>query len=160
MLLNEVFDNPTKWDVKDSGPKRASFEFIIDDNVYVVEINRSIVSLQEIQVYDVNFAIKINGSEATFDLTNTGNQYTVFSTVMDIIKDFTSKNEVGALFFNAKEQSRISLYTKMISLFKRIGFPANTIKKNWKNLHYFIVATDDNTLELIVDRLSMLRHLE
>ena len=162
MLITELFDNPAQWTLDTSDRRSSNFAFTIDEINYDVDITRSPASYDDVGVYSVNFSIVDSRGANNFDITNTGNQYEVFATVKDIVKDFASKNNMGAIFFSstAAETSRISLYTKMLPVLNRIGFPSSTIKTNHRNSHYFIAATDNDTLDFATRRLSMLRSLK
>ena len=56
-------------------------------------------------------------SEKTFNITGTGQEYAVFSTVIDIMKDYQSSANVDWWAFTAKEPSRKKLYDRMIKRF-------------------------------------------
>ena len=89
--------------------------------------------------YEVAFLIEYNkpikrGSkihkvkQRSFNITGTGNQYLVFTTVMKIIEDFLGKVKPTSLEWSADkdEDSRISLYgsmlTRLESRINRIGY--------------------------------------
>ena len=161
MLINELFDNPAEWVLDTSDRRSSNFTFTIDEVNYDVDITRNPASYEDVGLYSVNFSVVDPGGATNFDLTNTGNQYEVFATVKDIVKDFASKNNMNALFFSssANDTSRISLYTKLLPLFNRIGFPESTIKTNHRNSHYFIAAQNKDILDFSTRRLSQLRSL-
>lgn len=161
MLITELFDNPAQWALDTSDRRSSNFTFSIDEINYDVDISRSAASYEDFGVYSINFSIVDSRGANNFDITNTGNQYEVFATVKDIIIDFASNHNMDALFFSspAAETSRISLYTKMLPVLKRIGYPSNTIKTNHRNSHYFIAAIDKDGLDFATRRLSMLRSL-
>jgi hypothetical protein len=52
-----------------------------------------------------------------FGITNTGSAGPVYSTVLEIIHDFRSKNPTIDLLFSTKEPSRIKLYNRMIKTY-------------------------------------------
>jgi len=56
-----------------------------------------------------------------YGITGTGNELQVFSTVLDVMKDFADRHSPGAFGFSAHESSRIKLYNKIMSRFSRNG---------------------------------------
>ena len=161
MLITELFDNPAEWILDMEDHRSANYTFSIDEINYDVDFSRSPARLDNLEIYNVNFSIVESTGANNFDIANTGNQYEVFATVMEIMKDFIKDRNVNAVVFSAaaSEPSRISLYTKMMPKLKRIGMPNGTIKTNHRNTHYFIAATDKDALVLATGRISMLKGL-
>ena len=56
-----------------------------------------------------------------YGITGTGNELQVFSTVLDVMKDFAAQHSPGAFGFSAHEPSRIRLYNKIMSRFSKNG---------------------------------------
>ena len=161
MLITELFDNPAEWILDMEDRRNANYTFSIDEINYDVDFSRSPARQDNLEIYNVNFSIVESTGANNFDIANTGNQYEVFATVKDIMKDFIRARSVGVIVFSAaaREPSRISLYTKMMPMLKRIGLPESIIKTNHINTHYFIAARDKDALALATQRLSMLKGL-
>ena len=156
MLLNELFDNPTEWKYYNVSEYGAAAAFRIADNRYTV----TIVEWDD-NVYEITFSIADVVNQSKYDrhgITNTGNQYTVFSTVKDILKDFMSKHKTLALVFTAKEKSRASLYAKMVPLFKSVGLPESSTIDN-EGIITFVVAEDEGMLEDVMRAIKNLHDI-
>jgi len=69
-------------------------------------------SYVEFSMYDSSSPYK-SVQYGTQEVTGTGNEYLVFSTVLDIIKSYIGKSNADYLFFQAKEPSRIKLYDRL-----------------------------------------------
>ena len=156
MLLNELFDNPVEWKYYNVSESGAAAAFVIGDNRYIVTINE-----YDYTVYNIIFEIANVNDQTKYDshgITNTGNQYAVFSTVKDILKDFMSKHKTLALVFTAKEKSRASLYAKMVPLFKSVGLPESSTIDN-EGIITFVVAEDEGMLEDVMRAIKNLHDI-
>ena len=162
MLITELFDNPAEWILDTSDRRSANYTFSIDEINYDVDFSRSPARQDNLEIYNVNFSIVESTGANNFDISNTGNQYEVFATVSEIMKDFIIDRNVSAICFSAaaSEPSRISLYTKIMPVLKRIGMPKSIIKTNHRNTHYFIAARDAEALDYATRRLSTLKGLK
>lgn len=116
-------------------------------------------------MYTLEFHIQnYRGSrESGWDVMGTGNQFTVFSTVVSIIEnEILSRNSLfrfPIFEFSAKEKSRIKLYNMFV---KRLG-------SKFKNVHYlgnifyeghqhYIFVQDDILMEDLVDEKILISH--
>ncbi len=105
------------------------------------------------EVVEVSFTV-----DGTFELSNGGDQYKVFSTVIDIIKDFDYAYGPKYLTFSAKENSRRSLYKKMAArLASSTGYQVGTVKDlPPESLKYvssgnFVLVNDSSIDEAVLD---------
>jgi hypothetical protein len=57
--------------------------------------------------------------DSAFKISGTGDQFRVFATVQDIVKDFITKNKPNAIEFSATELSRRRLYSTFIANFEK-----------------------------------------
>lgn len=115
-FIAEAFDTaPAKWKKVSNG----LYYFQIDDAIYDVEF------LNADNTIGVTFSIDLGPeTHKIYNLTGTGNQFKVLSTVMDIIrayinenKELFNKEEKGMIFFSSKGKSRTGVYTRMIKRF-------------------------------------------
>lgn len=140
MRLYELFDNPEGWTTRSVG-ETLYHSFIIDDIEYVVRIERDtkFPRLKLDSAYAVVFGIKGQDQYGLdYSITRTGNQYKVFSTVIEIIRSFVSDKSPSVLRFVAEERSRQKLYNRMVrSLSSSLGFEY-TIKREGNSLVYFL----------------------
>ncbi len=69
------------------------------------------ISKDRVTGWDINFDI-----DSKVDVTGGGEAFTIFSTVVEIAKDFVAKNKPKVIIFNAdkSDQSRVNLYTAMV----------------------------------------------
>jgi hypothetical protein len=60
---------------------------------------------------------------SSWDVTNTGNAFEVFSKVIHLLVQWLSFNKApDYISFEAKEPSRVKLYRRMIPLIRKIGY--------------------------------------
>lgn len=108
--VNELFDNPLPYTLKPNDPDIRDgdvvFDYIgkftINDHDYTVIFSR-ITNYWDIGFHMDNIWIE----------TNTGNEFAVFSTVVDMIKRFIDIENPKIFKFSAGGHSRIKLYTAM-----------------------------------------------
>jgi hypothetical protein len=110
--LNEVFDQPYPWTWTLGGKNKGLW--VAEFNDVDVSINLSDAGLWEM-------AFGRNGSQ---EVTGEGDQFKIFSTVIDIAKDFIKLNSPRVLKFsaekedlNTKSTSRTKLYSAMVRRF-------------------------------------------
>ena len=123
--LNEVLNNPYEWefDAENSGHDRVLYKFTtkpgLQYKVYMVSRNR--------RGWELTFNIDFNyirdklgrSVDAAFKISGTGDQFRVFATVQDIVKDFITKKKPNAIEFSASEPSRQRLYSTFIANFEK-----------------------------------------
>ena len=114
--LNELFDKQYNWKWKiEPDPMDAT--------------SRADFRTHDGQLVAVGFDLQ-NGNASVdfaknfaFDATNEGDQFRIFATVMDVIRDYAEKIDLKTLTFSAEKDprtnsiSRIKLYKRMVSKF-------------------------------------------
>lgn len=114
--ITELLDNPLDWRSYGFGSNEFNADFELDSGLtYVftalVEttpppfIAKMVDPTADIWV--VQFDTE-DGSD--FEITGTGQQFTVFATIADILKMFIFRRKPDVFYFSAKENSRIKLY--------------------------------------------------
>lgn len=123
MLLTELFDKPTNYNQTESSNFKDSYKFEtksgqkIEMNVYKPETFRQAgIDLEE---GGLGFDFKNMSEGGTEEITGTGDEIEIFSTVLDIIKKSIKKHDPTLIAFGAHEKSRQSLYDKMIKFMQR-----------------------------------------
>ena len=137
-FITELFDQPVEYDLFpiqiDRNKLFIKGLFIIDNIHYIVEIDGRIrraltgrydelfdqygINAESI-IADISFAIKADHLSLNYYISNTGNQYKVFSTVIKIIEDVCQQHKnIKVITFDANnEKSRYKLYKRMARYF-------------------------------------------
>lgn len=80
--------------------------------------------------------------DESYQLTNKGDQFIVFATVVNAIKEYDERYAPKYLIFSAKEANRKSLYTQMVKrLAPTIGYSIGTIEDLPQDVHDNISLT-------------------
>jgi hypothetical protein len=107
--LNEVFDKPLKWKLENSNQIQTSYTFITSKGKkYGVLFTK-----QGGNNFECDFSTTDNHGIATIELTKSGKEFEVYSTVIDIIKDFKKQYPEAKIIFSAEGHSRNKLYDIM-----------------------------------------------
>ena len=136
--ITELMDKPLDWKmyVDQSNEFKADFE-LNDDLTYIfsaiVEIHTPPFIINMVDPTANIWVIEFSIEDGSFELTGTGNQFTVFATVADILKMFIFRRKPEIFYFSAKEDSRIRLYNVF----------AKKIAKNFKYNLYTVFAGDE-----------------
>lgn len=142
MRLFELFDKKAKWswvrmnDVSGKAIISANgqnYSVIVEEddaNHLVTGLERKhrevpkwlnmLASDYEQHLVNVQFELEDDPNEKgknTYGITKTGNEFLVFATVMDIMKDYKSNFNVEWWTFTATEPSRRKLYDRMATRF-------------------------------------------
>lgn len=118
--LFETLDSivPFTWVYQDEQTWKAIFS--INDLKYAVVIGQD---EENSVVWDVTFFLinRPDNIKNIYDLTGTGNAFLVLSTVVDILKEFVTKNKdaVYKIIFTAKEPSRQRVYDRMVRILSK-----------------------------------------
>lgn len=116
--LTEVFDNPVKyrWQYKDEDEWMAQFQ--IDGNKYSAGLIRSkMPKNRHKDWWELMFDVETKDSIfATNSISKTGNEFIVFATVFDILKEWMKSNTDATFYFTAKEKTRKKLYDRFAKL--------------------------------------------
>jgi hypothetical protein len=123
--LNELLKEPVEWEWDNTGPSRATAHFQVGEYPY-----RWSATLDDAALKSWIIMFKVDGTKVKsheYSILGIGNAPTVFSTVVDILVDFTNqyKGMVDRLVFSADETSRKKLYRHII---KRV-FPGSEIEE-------------------------------
>jgi len=118
-FLNELFQQGKKnWEWKFRGSEEARASFTVGDRTYHWQ---AFSRKPNSKKWEVQFMMDRKDTDPQYmdiwGTTGTGNSAEVLSTAVDIIREFLQKyglDKVEEITFNAKEDSRIGLYAKMI----------------------------------------------
>jgi len=124
--LNEVLNNPYKWELVKKSMRNIQYRFTTDSGIeYNVELDR----LGENLDWDLYFSISATSrkeldkdKDDVFKISGTGDQFRVFATVQDIVKDFITKKKPNVIEFSAAdptEPSRRRLYSAFTANFEK-----------------------------------------
>lgn len=137
MLLNELFDKPLpyKWSVKRNRVWYGTFE--IGEMPYLVRFydmyddGKVEVSFRSERKIDLN-------ARKEDKLLGTGNEFVIFSTIVNMIREYISSNpKCSVIWFsgNNSEPSRIKLYNRLCKVF---GNQECKIDNDGIATHYYI----------------------
>lgn len=90
--------------------------------------------------WDVSFSLGTEKTGSTFGISKTGNEFEVFATVKDILKEFISRYDPQYIKFTADEPSRIKLYGTMLKKFTPPNFNFQNNKDHETGGREFILA--------------------
>lgn len=110
MKLTELFDTPTPaiW----KSPNVAYFN--VDGVEYGLQVESRMLPTDEGEdCWLFDFFARINGAPK-WNNTDTGNQYTVYSTVIGLMKQYMEKNGVRPFYMETNDAGRNSLYKRML----------------------------------------------
>lgn len=119
-FVTELFEPGKKnWQWKFRGSEEAAATFHAGDREYIWQALRATAKSK---AWEIQFRLIRNPDQDPdnldlFGTTGTGNSPEVFSTAVDITRAFLQEyglDQVEEIFFNAKEDSRIGLYARMI----------------------------------------------
>jgi len=109
MNLTELFNTNIPWNWETQTDEDWVARFRIDDVEYVVRIE----ARGQYGNWVVEFENKSVPQDKKFSVTGQGNSEKVFSTVANIMKNFTRRNDVYTMTFIAEEPNRARLYKRM-----------------------------------------------
>lgn len=112
MRLFELFDKVADWKYTKKGQLTVA-EFDTGNNTYEVDFDAYSEPVK------VLFTLK--GHNDSTGITDTGDQYIVFSTVLAVVQDYITTNNPDSFRFSAEEPSRIKLYDRIIKRLNRNG---------------------------------------
>jgi len=124
MLLIEVFNQHYKWKWKENNDKVVKAMFYTNDNTLYYFVAAIMNTDNDIPTWDVEFARMEEGKYNQinrYDITKTGDQYRILSTIIDITKQFIKEHNVVCMYLSAEEPSRMKLYKRMVK----------TLLSNW-----------------------------
>jgi hypothetical protein len=140
--LKKEYSKGFEYNKEESGYGYHRYSFEVGDAKFIAEIaGADCPGGQNCRVHDVSFEDVTDGrfSDNRQGITGRGNVKEVFSTMVEIIKDFLSKNPNEALIFSGDEGSRDALYSRFGRSASRI-FPGYVgIVSESNDGHVFIV---------------------
>ena len=117
-FVTELFRPGKKnWDWRFRGSEEAAADFLVGDRMYLWKaFSHSNPTKWEIQFRILRDFTKDPQHLDVWGKTGTGNSAEVLSTAVDITRAFLQEygDNVQKIIFDAKENSRIALYTKMV----------------------------------------------
>ena len=149
MRLLELFDTSGKWKWVGHSDAGGGADITVGEHRYYVTMEEEDIEYLEkmhqkagggdtpewlkmlvddysASVFSVEFEFEDRGGESKADskygLTGTGNQYKVFTTVMEVMKDFRQRYDVDYWHFTADNPSRRKLYDRMADRLSRGHF--------------------------------------
>lgn len=111
--ITELFDKPARWKLAISEPDRLTYQANVGGNTLSVDF-------VERGLYDWEMNFDVNGKQ---NVTGDGNEIIIFSTVLDIMKDFDERvDDVRFITFDAAKggnlgDSRVKLYDRLVKKF-------------------------------------------
>ena len=120
MIIFELFNKIAdwKWIANDPAYVRATFK--VNDLQYAIHCIKEITYIKN-SIWDIAFGLNtFHGPK--YNITHTGNEYIVFATIVDIIKEFIVDHNPDVITFSAEEPNRLALYRRMV----------NTLLPDWK----------------------------
>ena len=113
MKLLELFNRPLEWEIKTNTGSTTVLAFVTSgNNNYEVHIDHSERPNGEIE-WSIAFG-QLSGGSAVTDITSSGNEFEVFSTVLDILTYYIDEKDPDEIVFSGKGGSRQKLYTALI----------------------------------------------
>jgi hypothetical protein len=89
--------------------------------------------------FEVEFAL-VGGDGPNVGITGTGDQFKIFATVMDVLRDFIKSQAPDRVTFEAKEKSRFDLYKALIRRFaSRMGYKLEKVDKGITGKEFSLV---------------------
>ena len=122
--INEMFDRPARWRIIEDTPSTKKYTASVNGKSLVVIIERFG------SLWEINFTV-----EGKLDVTGTGDEVLVFSTVLDIIKDFIYSETPQKIEFHSElekgnnyKDSRTKLYNRLVKKFaNQYGYDLNIL---------------------------------
>lgn len=153
MRLDELFDRKADWEVTRSGPTKYEATIDLSNRTIVF----SAVRTPDDPEWYLDFYEKTD-SGIRFDMTGSGDEFLVMSTIKEVISDFVNKCSPEKFYFTAdrNDASRVSAYGKMIKRYVPPQYKATiTQKPNSDAVYRFIKESRldelfDNTYEFQV----------
>jgi len=133
--LNELLNQPVTWEWKKKSERSWVAKFAIHETTFFVYFDGS-------DKDDVEISFTGDGRE---DITGEGNSFTVFATVSEIVRDFLKHRHPYSVNFNAKEPSRMKLYSRFASLIAK-EFNGDLSRHNGQDGKFKIYLREDGKI--------------
>lgn len=114
MLLNELLKSSYNVEYDTSEPGEFYASFLTEDKR---EIKLAAVSLGPFESWEVDFGVIGSDGSMDWNVTNKGDAFKIFATIIEILKNFLTKSKPKSFYFTAKEPSRKKLYQTMMDRF-------------------------------------------
>jgi hypothetical protein len=118
----ESLRSPFRWRITTDNRREYEAHFVTNEGIeYVVLIQLLASVLGKNSTCWLEFAVGDGGAskgvpKGSHGVTGTGEAFQVFSTVIDILRDFVKKHEPAMIKFSALEPSRIKLYSRLVDM--------------------------------------------
>jgi hypothetical protein len=109
VTLNELFDQPYPWRWVEFDPWVARTT-TVDDKELVAKFYEASEPGEDHPFFGFEFTVD---GKAT--ISNTGDMYRIFSTVISIMQAYISSNPNNDIIFTSNERSRTMLYTRLLT---------------------------------------------
>ena len=121
--LNEVLNNSYKWELDD---KNSDHDGVLYKFTTKPGLQYQVYMVSNGQGWELSFNIDFNylrklgkSVDTAFKISGTGDQFRIFATVQDIVKDFITKKKPNVIEFAAAEDSRRRLYSTFTANFEK-----------------------------------------
>ena len=113
-VILEVSGKPKNWKYLTNSNNRVVADFQINNLIYTFIAN----DLENDSTWDIEFRtdpIDDNAKIDSYGITNTGNQYAVYVTILDLINKFVQQHDPEVMIWQAEEPNRKKLYLRIIA---------------------------------------------
>lgn len=119
-IILELFNKPEPWSWTQKTEDRWVGKFVINKIPYILVLDKD-TNLWHLEFYDDS-----KEWEQRYSITGTQKEQSimVFSTVIDIIKNFKNAHPEESIKFTADEPSRKKLYDRLVVAANRLGLSA------------------------------------
>lgn len=118
MLLREVFNSPVDWRMRKHRPDYFDAIFMINNIRYIFKASAFLNNggeMSAITEWNIEFYPDLDiPAKDRYKILKLGNEVKVFSTVVDIMREFIKEYHPGVISFSAEEPSRKKLYFRLI----------------------------------------------
>lgn len=137
--LNELFDKPLEWKWRRQDTKAWVGSFSIDNDIIELNIGPGNGHLAGVAFFSHN---------GLFDVTNAGQSFPIFSTVIAMIREFINTVKPQGLEFSSKESSRTKLYSRFANeLAKAYNWEVRTKPLDGGHIKFIIAPKTDGNLK-------------
>ena len=105
-----------EYDDEDDSLLNINYQFSTPNNIYRVEFN-SFEYSPEAKTFDLSFGVNTGDLNQidTFQMTGEGNARKIFKTILDIIEDFISKEDIKKIVVDGTDEKRKRIYKSIFS---------------------------------------------
>lgn len=137
MLLNEVLQSPVEWKVTNQIVDAFEAIFHLNTNQGPSKFGfNAFVDSDDGTTWTISFHQWIKGRDV-YNITKTGSELIVFSTIIDIMRAFIKKYKPQLMYFGAEEPSRMKLYLKLIRTLLPNWYVFHGESEIWVSVHPF-----------------------